>query len=414
MKKVLILALVSVLILFNGCQFGPEAGSGKDISFIPFDEIPIEGKAEEPADEPPQLPVEQPELIQEVIQEEPESPETAPEVKPVENKDLPQIIKNETELVKLRLKATDPDGDPITYTYSAPLNENGEWQTKAGDAGEYKVRITASDGKSTTTQDLLIIIKSRNQPPVMQNINDIVVNEGQIVSLSPVTSDPENEPVQITYSGWMSSSSYKTNYDDAGTHTVTVTASDGTNQVSQDINVVINNVNRAPILSELGDIIVKEGETVKLSAVAADPDNEPVTIEYSAPLNDNGEWETEVGDAGEYEVIVTASDGKIDRKKDIMVTVTSLNKPPVLNIAAEVNVEEGETVRLIPVATDPEGEEVVISYSGWMSSSTYETDYDDAGTHTVTITASDGINEVTKEVTVNVEDVNRPPEFVWE
>jgi len=411
MKKILFLVFLCIILL-NGCRFRPEGAASTDISFIPFEEIPIEeaGAPDIISEEVPEIP----ETIPEVIIE-PEEVEAIPVVIKEEDKEkLPKIIVNETELVKLDLKAVDPDGDPITYTYSSPLNDKGEWQTKTGDVGEYKVTITASDGKSTTTQDLLIIVKSKDKAPIMQNINDITVNEGQTVSFSPVVSDPENDKIEITYSGWMKSSSYKTNYNDAGTHTVTVTVSDEVNKVSQTVNVVVNNVNRAPIISELSDITVKEGETVRISAVAADPDNEPVTIKYSAPLNDNGEWETEEGDVGKYKVTVTASDGKLASKQEVLVSVTSLNKPPTLDIVAEINVNEGETVMLSPVATDPEGSEIVISYSGWMRSSTYETDYDDAGTYTVTVTASDGVNQVTKEVTINVEDVNRPPEFIFE
>src|SRR3990167_2168547 len=40
----------------------------------------------------------------------------------------------EGELVNFpSLRASDPDGDPITYTFSKPLNEKGEWRTKEGD-----------------------------------------------------------------------------------------------------------------------------------------------------------------------------------------------------------------------------------------------------------------------------------------
>ena len=49
-------------------------------------------------------------------------------------------------LLNFSARATDPDGDPIKYTFTSPLNENGEWLTKEGDAGEYEVILTAIDG----------------------------------------------------------------------------------------------------------------------------------------------------------------------------------------------------------------------------------------------------------------------------
>ena len=66
---------------------------------------------------------------------------------------------------------------------------------------------------------------------------------------------------------------------------------------------------------------------------------------------------------------------------------------------------------LTPTITDPEGDELTISYAGWMNTNTFTTTYESQGTHVVTITASDGINTAKKDVTVIVNDVNRPPEF---
>ena len=408
MKKILLLMLVSItIILLGGCGQIPEE-TDNDLSFIPFDEIPI--GEEDTVSSPPSLPEETPETVPEQppVVKEPEQ-----ELKEEDKKDLPKIIVKETEPVKLNLKVTDPDGDPITYTYTNPLNEKGEWQTEAGDAGEYKVTITASDGKSTTTQDLLIVVESRNQLPVIENLNDVTVNEGQTVTLSPVVKDPENEEVSIKYSGWMTSSQYETNYNDAGKHKVTITTSDGVNELSKEITITVNDVNRAPVLNELSDVSVKEGETVKIEAIAVDPDDDFVIISYSSPLNDAGEWETQEDDTGEYTVIITASDGELEDEKEILVTVVSSNMPPVLELVAEITVEEGEPVVISPVVTDPEGSDVTVTYSGWMSTSIYETSYDDEGTHIVTVTASDGVNEVAKDVTVTVEDVNRPPVFEW-
>ena len=51
--------------------------------------------------------------------------------------------------MQFTVSAVDPDGDPIVYNFTQPLDEKGEWQTGDGDAGEYIVTVYASDGKST-------------------------------------------------------------------------------------------------------------------------------------------------------------------------------------------------------------------------------------------------------------------------
>ena len=159
---------------------------------------------------------------------------------------LTTITVNEGELVVLKPESEDPDADTILYTFSEPLDKDGRWQTKKGDAGNYEITITASDGELTDTQKILLVVESVNKPPVLKQIADITVNEGETVSFEPVATDPDGDKVTITYSGWMTEASYTTNYDDAGTHIVTVTASDGKESASQDVIVTVNDMNRPP------------------------------------------------------------------------------------------------------------------------------------------------------------------------
>jgi len=48
-----------------------------------------------------------------------------------------------------------------------------------------------------------------------------------------------------------------------------------------------------------------------------------------------------------------------------------------------------------------------------MAEASYQTTYDDAGEYVVTVTVSDGFYDISQEVTVTVNDVNRPPVFAW-
>ena len=66
----------------------------------------------------------------------------------VDTNDLPTYTFREGDVVQVRQDiAYDPDGGEITYTFSAPLDESGRWQTEIGDAGTYIITITASDGR---------------------------------------------------------------------------------------------------------------------------------------------------------------------------------------------------------------------------------------------------------------------------
>ncbi len=163
------------------------------------------------------------------------------------------------------------------------------------------------------------------------------------------------------------------------------------------------------VMEEL-DVVAYEGDLIDLMPFVMDPDGDEVELGFTAPFDDEGMWQTEVGDAGFYSVIVTATDNKDSFvTRQMLVTVLVKNKPPVINIADTLEFDEGELVRLNPDIYDEDGDEVVVIYSGWMDSRTYQTDYQDAGTYTVNIRADDSKEIVSKEVVVIVNDVNRAP-----
>jgi len=69
-------------------------------------------------------------------------------------------------------------------------------------------------------------------------------------------------------------------YASAGTHSVTVTASDGTLTASQSFTWTVSNVNRAPVLTAPGDQTSAENDVISLALSASDPDGDSLT--YSA------------------------------------------------------------------------------------------------------------------------------------
>lgn len=78
--------------------------------------------------------------------------------------------------------------------------------------------------------------------------------------------------------------------------------------------------NHPPVLKRIEDLTVTEGEAVKLSPEATDVDGDDIEVTYSGEM-ESGEWQTELGDAGEYEVLVTASDGLLEDSQVVGVTV---------------------------------------------------------------------------------------------
>jgi len=345
------------------------------------------------------------------------------EIIPGENRSVPEeevmipeegiiIEATEGDLVELKPQAIDPDGDRVYYYFTEPFNENGRWQTKEGDAGQYLVTVTASDGKDNTSEDVLVIIHKANKAPVVECPEEVVVKEGETIRLDCNIYDPEGESVVVEYSGFMKGPVYKTTYDDAGEYTVQIKARDKEKESEAVIRIRVIDVNRAPEITGVPEeITVMETEIVSISPEVSDPDGDEMSITFSEPLNEKGIWKTKIGDAGTYKASIIASDGKGTAKKDFTIIVTQKNTPPVLKRINDITVYEGETINIPVDASDREGDELTVTVTGWMNSQTYTTTYDDAGEYTVTVIVSDGEYEAKQTFKVTVLDKNRPPIF---
>src|SRR3989338_152594 len=72
---------------------------------------------------------------------------------------------DEGQKLSLGLNVEDPDADELDYAFSRPLDENGEWQTTYGDAGEYGATITVSDGIESASENITIIVRRKEETP---------------------------------------------------------------------------------------------------------------------------------------------------------------------------------------------------------------------------------------------------------
>ena len=322
------------------------------------------------------------------------------------------IEATEGDLLELKPEAIDPDGDLITYSFTEPFSENGKWQTKEGDVGQYLVTVTASDGTDETSQDILVIIHKGNKAPVVECPEEVIVKEGETIRLDCNIYDPEGDSVIVEYAGFMSTSSYETTSEDAGEYTTQIYARDKEKTTTSTVKIKILDVNRAPEIKGVPDeITAMETEIITISPEAIDPDGDEVTVTFSEPFDENGVWKTEIGDAGRFAASVVANDGKSTVKKVVTLIITQKNTPPVFKEINDIEVEEGDTIELPIDVTDREGDEIEITVKGWMNSETYITTYDDAGEYTVTVIVTDGEFEVQQTFDVTVMDKNRPPVF---
>lgn len=254
------------------------------------------------------------------------------------------IMVDENEKVSLTPKAEDPDKDKLTFTFTSPLDSNGQWQTTYGDAGEYTVTVTASDGTLTASKDVLVIVKKKEEAPVFESFKPkdaaLEVKETEVVDFEVIASDLNRDKLSYEWkldgvkAGEEDSYTYKTAYDDSGSHTVKAKVTDGMFDTEKIWAVTVDNVNRKPALEKVEDINAKETDKVVIELKASDPDGEGVSysIDNEKFLQDGSifTWETTYDDAGEYTLTVSASDGVDTASQQVKVAVENANRPPVI------------------------------------------------------------------------------------
>src|SRR3989344_1664451 len=156
-------------------------------------------------------------------------------------------------------------------------------------------------------------------------------------------------------------------------------------------------------------ITVKENQRITLQPKVIDPDLAEVTITYSTPMNAQGEWQTNYGDAGEYIVAVTATDKITTAMKRLKKIVEKENVAPTIENIKDITVNEGELVQFTPEVKDLNGDKVTVTTSEPLQENIFKTDFNSAGVYPVSITASDGELSTTKSFTLTVTNVNQKP-----
>lgn len=267
---------------------------------------------------------------------------TNPEAEALEE-NLQTILVKENQLVKLKMRINDPNGDKVTYSFSKPLNNKGEWKTNYGDVGEYVVTVTATDGKLTTEKKFKISVTRVNVPPIIETLRDLIISEGDTIKVDPKITDPNHDPVTVTFSKPLDNNgAWKTDYRSSGEYAIKVSASDGELKTEKQFQLTVREVNLPPVITNLRNINAKEGELIKLEPVVTDEDKdegENIVVRYGAPFSNDGTWTPNYTQHGTYNVNVTASDGRGGMAVvPITVTVEAVNMPPTIeNITLEIS-----------------------------------------------------------------------------
>ena len=295
---------------------------------------------------------------------------------------------------------------------------------------------TITQGDKTSSADVTITIEAVNDAPTINIASTIQVNENQTAVTTVSVSDVDGDDLTLTLGGTDADSfnlsdeyvlTFKEapDYETKDSYSITFTLTDNTETVTKDVTIAITNLNDAtPVFTSDATFSAAENQTSIGTVTATDGDGDTITFSISgSEININAstgvltfasapDYETK----NTYTATVTASDGANSSTQDITVNVTNVNdNNPVFTSNSTFSVAENQTAIGTVTATDADGDDLTFTVSGSEININASTgvltfasapDYETKNTYTATVTASDGANSSTQDITVNITNIN--------
>ncbi len=342
--------------------------------------------------------------------------------------------------VELTATASDPDGDKLTYAWSAPAGSfsgvtdaaTALW-TAPDSLGPVTIRVEVTDGNGGSASAKVTIEVKNELPGLSVSCNPCEVPRLGEVELTATASDPDGDELTYAWSAPAGSFSGVTDAatalwtapDSLGPVTIRAEVTDG-NGGSASAEVTIEVKNEVPGLSVSCDPceVPRLGE-VELTATASDPDGDELTYAWSAPAGSfrgvtdaaTALW-TAPDSLGPVTIRVEVTDGD-GGSASAEVTIEVKNEVPSLSVSCDpCEVPRLGEVELTATASDPDGDELTYAWSAPAGSFRGVTDAatalwtapDSLGPVTIRVEVTDGNGgSASAEATVGVK--NRTPAF---
>ncbi|MDB4059576.1 S8 family serine peptidase [Gammaproteobacteria bacterium] len=354
-----------------------------------------------------------------------------------------KVSTNEDASIDINVLANDSYNTTATLSVAIEAPSNGS-ATIANNIVSYtpdsdffgidEIAYTLSQAGQSSVANISITITSVNDIPQFTNLlTNYTVDENQTAVTSIAVSDVENEPLTVSITGTDSTSfslssenilsfASSPDYEEQSSYAITVSVTDGIDTLSKDVTINLNNLNdNNPVIGSLV-FEAPENQTAIGNINASDADLDALIYSNTgSEISISGGGLLAFAVAPDYETkssyttTVTVSDGLNQLTENITIDITNLNDNPTnFTTSATFSANENQSSIGTVVATDADTQSLTYSISGselaitsvGVLSFVDTPDYETKSSYSATVTASDGVNSGSQDISVSVIDVN--------
>jgi hypothetical protein len=374
---------------------------------------------------------------------------------------IPDTVINEQETITIAAKASDPDGDILSFELDnmpeGALFDSTRgilsWTPTYEQSGEYsnlKMRVIEfTDSRLIDEKSFTITVNHVNRPPTLPEVEDQIVEENQLLTIEVAEGTDEdkedagrlvysveNMPEGAVFDAQKRILTWTPTYEQSGTYVVDFVLSDqagGTDRDASTIEVI--HVDRKPTIEVVDNKTVDENTALEFVINGTDPDKEDQNaISYSvvglpegADFNATSHkfsWTPGYDDSGNYENIkFIMKAGNLADTTSMNITVNHVNRAPVMDEVTNKSDDENKTLTFVVSGSDPDKEDdgkLVFTATNLPQGAIFNADslqfswtptYEQSGDYeNITFSVQDpsGLSD-SKTMTITVNHINRPP-----
>ena len=282
--------------------------------------------------------------------------------------------------------SSDPDGDPLAYAWTAPLeitlsDPSSPTPTfTATTSGMYTFLLQVDDGLGGTATDDVVVVVLNAPPVAVANAPATAAKHAQVPLDGTASSDPDGDA--LTYNWTQVSGPFVTinGPDDAlaaftpavsGTYEFQLTVDDGDIGGTHAGSVVVVVLNAPPVARATATPAGKYAAVTLDGSASSDADGDALTYRWawvSGPPATITDPDAAVTDftptrSGTYLFQLTVNDGDVGGTDTTQVAVSVANAGPVADAGPDILARKGDRISLAGSAFDGDGDALAVSWS---------------------------------------------------